>query len=174
MATAYPPRMPKFFLDTEFIETPPTIDLISIGIVSEDEREFYAVSNEFNETRASPWVQANVLPKLPPRTDPAWMSRAEIAAGILRFVEAGGGEPSFVGYFADYDWVLLCWLFGKMIDLPKGWPMYCLDLKQEMAARGIKREDLPLFGREDAHNALADALWTKHAWYHVMKQPRRS
>src|SRR5690606_21622540 len=48
----------KYFLDTEFLEgtqkgffgkkSKPTIDLISIGIVSEDEREYYAISKDFN------------------------------------------------------------------------------------------------------------------------------
>ena len=48
----------KYFLDTEFIEgtqkswfginTKPTIDLISIGIVAEDGREYYAISKDFN------------------------------------------------------------------------------------------------------------------------------
>ena len=52
----------KYFLDTEFLEgtqkkrflgipygdTLNTIDLISIGIVAEDSREYYAISKEFN------------------------------------------------------------------------------------------------------------------------------
>ena len=38
----------------------------------------------------------------------------------------------FVGYYCDYDWVLLCSLFGTMIDLPLGFPMYCTDLKQTL------------------------------------------
>jgi len=33
---------------------------------------------------------------------------------------------------SDYDWVLFCSLFGRMIDLPKGFPMYCIDLKQTL------------------------------------------
>ena len=51
----------NYYLDTEFIEgkqaktilgikygeTKPTIDLISIGIVAEDGREYYAISKEF-------------------------------------------------------------------------------------------------------------------------------
>jgi hypothetical protein len=41
----------------------------------------------------------------------------------------------FYGYYADYDWVVFCWLFGKMIDLPKGFPKYCIDLKQELDRR---------------------------------------
>jgi hypothetical protein len=49
----------NYYLDTEFIEGQqslrlsntqnlPTIDLISIGIVSQDGREYYAVSKDFN------------------------------------------------------------------------------------------------------------------------------
>src|SRR3990167_7051314 len=48
----------KFFIDTEFIEgtqktfwggqSKPTIDLISIGIVAEDGRSYYAISKDFN------------------------------------------------------------------------------------------------------------------------------
>jgi hypothetical protein len=36
----------------------------------------------------------------------------------------------FYGYYCDYDWVTFSWIFGKMIDLPNGFPMYCIDLKQ--------------------------------------------
>ena len=48
----------NYFIDTEFVEgtqktwfnkqTKPTIDLISIGIVGEDGREYYAISKDFN------------------------------------------------------------------------------------------------------------------------------
>lgn len=41
-------------------------------------------------------------------------------------------DISFYGYFSDYDWVVFCQLFGRMVDLPKGFPMYCIDLKQEL------------------------------------------
>ena len=53
----------KYFLDTEFLEgtqkkwfgqTKPTIDLISIGIVCEDGREYYAISKDFNLKEAPP------------------------------------------------------------------------------------------------------------------------
>ena len=57
----------KFFYDTEFIEDGKTIDLISIAIVAEDGREYYAISKEFKARRASFWVKENVLKYLPPR-----------------------------------------------------------------------------------------------------------
>lgn len=40
--------------------------------------------------------------------------------------------PEFYAYFADYDWVAFCWLYGRMIDLPTGFPMYCRDIKQQL------------------------------------------
>lgn len=69
-------------------------------------------------------------------------------------------EPEIWGYYADYDWVVLCQLFGTMMDLPKGFPMYCRDLKQECDRLGNPR--LP--EQEVEHNALADAYWNKKAW----------
>jgi hypothetical protein len=44
----------KYWLDTEFIARPYTIDLISIGIGAEDGRELYAESNETDWSKASP------------------------------------------------------------------------------------------------------------------------
>lgn len=76
-------------------------------------------------------------------------------------------KPEFYGYYADYDWVVFCWLFGKMIDLPKGFPMYCIDLKQEedriyktgkYKVKSMKHLDgYPKQTIE--HNALEDAKW---------------
>jgi hypothetical protein len=71
-----------------------------------------------------------------------------------------GPEPEFWAYYADYDWVALCQLYGTMMDLPKGWPMYCRDLKQVADERGATLP--PQQGTE--HHALADAIWTKAAW----------
>lgn len=232
----------KYFLDFEFLEgdvpvkifglnipkwlVKPnnTIQPISVGIVAEDGREYYAISKEFNLKEAwnrydleinkyfpnGPeyikvyWIRENVLKSIwldlfkihkryPNKTDAeyAWekmedkakyiyfklllykygKSNKQIAKEIKAFVENykyddaweegdrydssfGNGinntyyfvkdetqtsiitgtsesdKPVFYGYYADYDWVVFCWLFGKMIDLPKGFPMYCRDLKQ--------------------------------------------
>lgn len=186
----------KYFFDTEFLEgtqktmfgnTKPTIDLISIGIVDETGREFYAISNEFNLKEAwnrwdgvrDPktgekvyWIRDNVLRSIwleyiggihkahfypfTYRNMKAYFekygkSNIEIANGIFAFVygdDCGGSgmsaiematkygapantkEPEFYAYYASYDWVSFCWIFGRMLDLPKDFPMYCKDLKQ--------------------------------------------
>lgn len=64
----------KYFLDTEFLEgfhkplfgkNRHFIDLISIGIISEDGRDYYAVSKEFDLHtvwyQKDKWVKENVL-----------------------------------------------------------------------------------------------------------------
>lgn len=56
--------MTRYFLDTEFIDDGKTIDLISIGIVCEDSREYYAQSTEFYAGHASDWVKEQVLSHL--------------------------------------------------------------------------------------------------------------
>ena len=157
----------KFHLDTEFHEAPGELMLISISLVAEDEREFYAVSSEFDPERCNPWVRKHVLPKLAgePR-----LSRAEIRDRILTFV--GDATPEFWADYASYDWVLFCWIFGAMIDLPPGWPMFCRDLRQAMEERGLTDKDLPP-QPEDAHHALVDARWLRDAHAVVMARPPR-
>jgi len=149
-----------YYFDTEFIESGPhqPIDLISIGIVSPDGREFYAESGEYDPTHANGWVKANVFPHLVGTP----MKLAEIAKGIRDFVT--DANPNFIGYYASYDWVVLCQIFGTMMDLPRGWPMFCYDLKVEAEQLGNPR--LPKEGSEDelGHNALVGARWTPSAY----------
>lgn len=205
----------KYFIDTEFIEglkkplfgkSRHFIDLISIGIVAEDGRTYYAISNEFRYKDADTWVQKNVI-------DPMYIhtvsvdarnslnvtnyhkyfgkSNRQIAEEIkifihLPFINYGEITHEFYGYYADYDWVLLCSLFGRMIDLPKGFPMYCRDLKQSLDEKLTAARNSDFFTKfhiekemtldeklqeikkhtqyptqENEHNALDDAKWNK-------------
>ena len=145
----------RIFFDTEFIEDGKTIDLISIGAVREDGRFFYAENAECERSRASAWVQENVFPKL--SSGHLLMSRNWIASALIEFV---GEKPEFWAYYADYDWVALCQLFGTMMDLPKGWSKFCMDLKQFAMSKGNPR--LPK--QENEHNALSDARWVMEMW----------
>lgn len=220
----------KYYYDCEFLEgtqkerfpvslfrkdTPPTIDLISIALVCEDGREYYAISKDFNlkeawnrfEYKRNPpsnldhdpawqplvkeyWIRDNVLksihnelaqkeyPYALAHEEYDWFSyktmkyllnkygktNKQIAKEVKDFCEGkepqfkgytvtifdykgtgtassdkaekeeiyskGRSNPEFYGYYSAYDHVALCWLWGKMLDLPKGFPMYTRDLKQ--------------------------------------------
>lgn len=171
----------KYFIDTEFHEYKKrrlfskgidTIELISIGIISEDGREYYAISKDFNieDAWSNEWLRKNVLKSIHSELIQKeryareyhselvefsyqgmknlikWngKSNEQIACEIEKFVyhetkdEIGINSGlnlvpknvEFYGYYSDYDWVVFCWLFGRMIDLPKGFPKYCIDLRQ--------------------------------------------
>ncbi len=168
----------RYFIDTEFIESGPArpIELISIGIVSGDGREFYAVSCEYDASHASDWVKDNVLANL--EAPGGKVSIGRIAKDIKEFINPYSSvnpndlspsqreeyllkKPEFWGYYAAYDWVVFCQIFGTMMDLPKGFPMYCRDIKQLCDDKGNPK--LPEQGKGE-HNALADARWNKIAW----------
>jgi hypothetical protein len=145
----------RIWFDTEFIEDGNTIDLLSIGLVREDGHYFYAEPIECNRSRASSWVKVNVIPHL--EGGIALMKREHIAEALIRFA---GETPEFWAYYASYDWVALCQLYGTMMDLPKGWPMYVRDLRQEFDRLSL---DAPPIAEEDQHHALADARWLMRA-----------
>jgi hypothetical protein len=152
----------RWFLDTEFDKNGTTIKLISIALVSERGDEYYRVlSDGWRVEDCDPWVQQNVVPHL--FAGGAASASREVVAQDVQHLLLEDGKPEVWGYFADYDWVVLCQLFGKMIDLPNGFPMYCLDMKQEMHRFGVKREQMPAQGGT-AHNALEDARWIRQGW----------
>ena len=266
----------KYFYDTEFLEgtqktwiggkTKPTIDLISIGIVCEDGREYYAISKDFNLKEAWNrydekiqhfsgdmrnqfpngrkyrvyWIRENVLKPifqellysghkkarlpLPKSSEKQFTyknlkkliqgfgkSNIQIAKELKHFIyekedvlynkqeldfNSVGDVKSKIqlyGYYSAYDHVALSWIFGKMIDLPKGFPMYTRDLKQmfdekqESRAKTItlfKETDLhdkykenkiifpenlkehPQYPKqENEHNALSDAIFVKNLYH---------
>lgn len=190
-------KITRYFIDTEFIEDGRTIDLISIGIVAEDGREYYAINRDCDFRKAGDWVLKNVLnpiglgrggfycinpsdPSCSPLEREAILNsrtRNQIKEDILRFLAPNsiGDETKiatmsvedeyrnieFWAYYADYDWVVFCQLFGTMMDLPKGFPMYCRDIKQLCDSVGNPK--LPDQGKGE-HNALADARWNMTAW----------
>ena len=146
--------MRRFFYDTEFIEDGTTIDLVSIGVVDETGREFYAVSTEFDERKAIPWVRRNVLDQLPSPADKAWRSRERIRDDLLAFLTGPGEEIELWAWFAAYDHVALCQLWGAMPALPRSIPRFTRELRQFWEERGCPR--MPPRPR-DAHDALVDA-----------------
>jgi len=239
----------NYYIDTEFFEgfVNPLwgkrrhfIDLISIGIVSGDGREYYEISSDFEVARAwynaDTWVRDNVLlpivfecsykehfigtpsegvyqswadgVKEAPQWETFWYHRAVfyfkkygkknsvIASEIVLFVYRGAAVKTaeewgknvkfdFYGYYADYDWVLLCSLFGRMVDLPTGFPMFCRDLqqtKQELEdALDRPGTDIDYNLNEDSdypqqtgqHNALQDARWNKQLHEFLLKYRER-
>lgn len=112
----------KYFLDTEFLDDGKKLDLISIAIVSEEGREFYAEVDpmDFDYSTCTDWLKENVIPHLFHVSHSnkiegnkfirdggvgGLLTRTKIASEILRFLRQDSAIE-FWGYFADYDWVI--------------------------------------------------------------------
>lgn len=154
----------RYWFDCEFLESGygQPLWLLSIGIVAGDGREYYAINADCPTHLANDWVKANVLPYIDQCGPDARLNHLAIREEIRAFCNpAVYGKPEFWAYYADYDWVMLCQVFGRMVDLPKDWPMYCRDIKQWCDQLG--NPPLPEQG-EGEHHALADARWNQQAW----------
>ena len=168
----------RIFLDTEFMEDGETIIPLSIGLVRNDGVEYYAEFASIIQARPNDFVIENVIPNLKtwqsydsnPRVGILSVSKGakwkdEIKDELLEFC---GNTPEFWGYYCTYDWVLICQIFGNMTDLPAkppyNWPMYCLDLKQEMYRTNWKKEQIELkYPQPTTHFSLHDARWVRNA-----------
>ena len=178
--------------DTEFLEDGKTIALISIGMVRDDGAEYYAVNEAASKwrlrrrIRKHPWLMANVVPSLPkahgdwnlymPRrwlfnySDPCVKPLHVIAREVRGFV-LERPQPELWADHGAYDHVRLAQLFGPMIDLPAGFPMWTHELRQEAERSG--NPDLPrLSGATSGmgeHNALHDAreVLYRLQWLHA-------
>jgi hypothetical protein len=138
--------MTRYYLDSEFVEDGLTIDLVSIGIVCEDGREFYAENSDVNLTKASDWVKDKV----------------KMADAVKDFMNPSiFRKPEIWTYYGSYDLVVFCQLFGKMMDVPDDFPRYTMDIKQWCKQLGDP--ELPKQATTE-HNALNDALWTRDCY----------
>jgi hypothetical protein len=151
----------RYFYDCEFIEDGSTITLVSIGMIDEAGREFYAVSTEFDPSRAIEWVKRNVLNQLPSPADPAWRSRARIRDDLLAFMNEPDEPIELWAWMASYDHVVLAQLWGDMRALPRKIPRFTHELRQLWEHAGSPA--LPVAGA-DAHDALADARHNLARW----------
>lgn len=118
-----------------------------------------------------------------------WMDgTGEFLDRAIRFGWYTNKPIEFYGYYADYDWVLFCSLFGRMVSLPANFPMYCKDLKQMLDEKALSiypgttyynkantpdtlenrinwikaRPEYPK--QENGHCALDDAKWNKRLY----------
>ena len=165
----------RYFYDCEFIEDGRVIDLVSIGVVDEHGREFYAVSTEFDDRRALPWVRRNVLDQLPSPADPVWRSRARIRDELFEFLMEplrGRADEAMElwAWYAAYDHVALAQLWGQMPALPRAIPRFTKDLRQRWDDLG--RPPLPN-SVGDRHDALVDARHNLARWETMMAERRQ-
>lgn len=179
----------KYFYDLEFLEDGETIEFISIGIVADDGRKYYAVNSDapWKQIALHWWLRNHVLNQLPGKVEqghntwnftpdtkntlmrPKWVIANEVQA----FLYAGEDPIDLWAWYGAYDNVALMQLWGPASERPERIPLWTHDLNQMAAERGITPEELAeLVPQPDGlHHALHDALRGRDMW-HYLKEIR--
>jgi hypothetical protein len=136
------------FIDTEFTDFK-EMDLISVGIVSQEHHEFYAENSEYDRTGCSDFVKSVVIPKLQggEHAVPYNKLKEKLQLWVSKLLQ----EHTSVLFIFDYsgDWFLL----GELLigyphrDKVKG--------HQDELEEGI--EQYFMHDRSNEHHALHDA-----------------
>lgn len=156
--------MTKIFYDTEFLEDGTTIDLISIGMVSESGDRLYCINStaDWCKIIQHTWLRGNVVPRIEFDKFEVWADKNTISHHVRNFI-LSFPDPELWAWYGAYDHVALCQLFGPMSGIPKGIPYWTNDLRQEYHIRkldpNMHKESNPF-----EHNALADAYDLKRRY----------
>lgn len=164
--------MTDLHYDCEFDEDGETIELISIAFVAANGDEYYGINwdADLERIHRNSWLMTHVVPTLPliieqehGRDVLRWdleradfdqlKQRRQIRDEVKQFINSFP-EPQLWAWYGAYDHVALAQLFGRMIDLPTGIPMWTNDLRQECERLGNPRLPEQPAGK---HNALEDA-----------------
>lgn len=156
----------RYFVDTEYAfeanQQFGRVAPISVGIVAEDGREFYAVNANWPDGVMGdhPFVRDHVVPVLvePSQALSVHGELPTIARDIRVYI--GDDVPEFWGDYAAFDYVVLSIIMGGFDAWPKGWPMVIRDLQETPAGREASGSVASL----KPHNALYDARAVKAAY----------
>lgn len=174
----------KIFFDTEFTGLHQKTTLVSIGLVSEDGRTFYAESNVYDEKQVDDWVRENVIehlrfseysskPKLDLEHYAMKGSRHDIRDKLYEWLEQWESVEIWSDCYA-YDWVLFCDLFGDALTLPPNVYYIPFDLATLLKVKGIdpniSREEYAGMADGTKHNALWDAKVIRACYEKAMAQ----
>lgn len=179
----------KIFFDTEFTGLHQGTTLISIGLVSECGKTFYAEFNDYARVQLDEWLEKNVISKLSLNPE----GKDEYACGIsgeLNKREVFGnadfikqGLEIWLNQFGDveiwsdclsYDWVLFCQIWGHAFNIPKNICYIPFDICTLFRMRGIdpdisREEFAGIESKEHKHNALFDAEVIKKCYEKLME-----
>ncbi|NHC06385.1 3'-5' exoribonuclease domain-containing protein [Azonexus fungiphilus] len=149
------------FFDTEFTDLCPDCRLISIGLVSEDGREFYAeLTDTWKPNDASDFVQETVIPLL--QGGSCQRTWQELSIQLKDWIESLATPVTLATDSLTWDWPWIPRLFNK----PDMWP-------RNLAPRPeILRLDEDFYAATESafatglreHHALDDAKANRLAW----------
>ena len=150
----------KVFFDTEFTGLHAKTTLMSIGLVDENGRTFYAELDDYDKAQVDDWLENNVVANF---TGENTMNMKQLKSALTEWLVAYDSVEIWSDCLA-YDWVLFNSIFGTAFDIPKNVYYIPFDICTMMKLKGIdpdiNREEYAFGGVPEVaekHNALWDA-----------------
>jgi len=161
----------RIYFDTEFTGLHKDTTLISIGMIDEDGREYYAELCDYDREQCDEWIEENVLNNLKGGN---FITKDELKNELTEWLS----EYEDVEIWSDclsYDWVLFNDIFGGAFDIPKNVYYIPFDICTLMKVKGvdpdISREDYAEMNEKSSkHNALWDAKVIKACYEKLIKE----
>ena len=172
----------KIFFDTEFTGLQQNTTLISIGLISECGKTFYAELTDYDRNQVDDWIFDNVIINMLytgfPKTGLILsndINCIEVKANSLSVKEQLGKwlsqfeKVEIWGDCLSYDWVLFNQLFGHAFNIPKNVYYIPFDICTLFKMKGvdpdISREEYASMSENSVkHNALWDAKVIKKCY----------
>ena len=173
----------KLFFDTEFTGLHKNTTLISLGIVSEDGKNFYAEFTDYDRSQLNYWLKENVIKNLSIDENIYYVGGYDEmkVRGNIEDIETKLrdwlNQFEQVEMWSDclsYDWVLFNDIFGDAFSIPKN--IYyipfdiCTLFKIKNIDPDINREEfIKVNCNINKHNALWDAIVIKKCYDKLME-----
>jgi hypothetical protein len=166
----------KLFFDTEFTGLHQNTTLVSIGIVSECGKSFYAELTDYDKSQVDDWLQKNVIDNLLIPLDLGvdfFVGDTEYIKGNLTQWLSQFESVEFWSDCLSYDWVLFNQIFGHAFNIPKNVCYIPFDICTLFKVNGvdpdINREEFAGISEgSKKHNALWDAEVIKACYYKLV------
>lgn len=177
--------MTKIFFDTEFTGLRKDTTLISIGLISDCGRVFYAEFSDYDQNQVDEWIAENVLKHLrfgidytsTPVLDLEYHLMKSYHSIIADCLREWLSQFEAVEMWSDclaYDWVLFCDIFGGALNIPKNVYYIPFDLSTAFKMAGVNpdvsREEYSGVTGISKHNALNDAKVIKKCYEKLARQ----
>lgn len=167
----------KMFMDTEFTGLHQKTTLISLALIAEDGRSFYAEFTDYDKDQCDKWLNDNVLAHLTMKNECYVNENGSInmcnnTNFIVAELDDWLAEFDRIEIWSDhlaYDWVLFCELFRGAMSIPKNIYYIPFDICTLMLLKGVDPDinRIEYSGMEKTskqHNAYVDALSIKRCY----------
>lgn len=173
----------NIYMDCEMTGLHKNTTLISLGMISDDNKTFYAEFTDYDYNQINDWLKTNILSKLVINQECVYSDNKSTAVKgnkntirieLIKWLSTFDEHIEIWSDCLSYDWVLFNDIFGTAFDLPKNICYIPFDICTLFKVKGIdpdiNREEFSEYDKiETKHNSLHDARVIKKCYEKLIR-----